>query len=221
MHDAAADVAVVLIDRGDDLIEREFVLHERFGRYAHLVLPLKTAPRIDLGDARHGTNLRANDPLVRGAGLGAVAAVTEHDVVEHFAQSVRHRPHLRPFDLGRQDDGGQALADELPGDQHVGPFVEGDDHLRESEFGKRTNILEVRHARQCLLDRKRHASFDFFRIELRYDRVDLNLHRRDVGKRIDVQSLQRRDAENGEAHRHGDDREAMVQREVDDSGEHE
>ena len=74
----------------------------------------------------------------------------------------------------------------------------------------------MRHARERLLDGIRDPSLDLFRIELRNDGVDLNLNRRDVRKRVDIQSAHRHQPQDGEAQGQHNHREAMVEREVND-----
>ena len=59
---AAADVAVVLLDRLDDLVERQLVAIEPVGIDADLILLLVAAPGVDLGRALDGAQLRLDRP---------------------------------------------------------------------------------------------------------------------------------------------------------------
>ena len=181
----------------------------------------RTNPPQEFTSATPGTaNLRSNHPFVDCTRFGPIAAVAKHDVVKDFPEPVRHRAHLGPFDFGRQDDGGKPLRNELPGNEHVGVFVESDNDLRKPKFGDRSHRLQMRHAAERLFHRIRDASLDFFRIELRNDRIHLNLNRRDVGKRVDVQTAHRHQPQDGESQGEHNHRKAMMQREVDDSSKH-
>ena len=72
-----------------------------------------------------------------------------------------------------------------------------------------------------MLDRVGDPLLDLLRVELRDDRVDLDLNRGDVRERIDVEACERHQSKDGKPQGHGDNRDPVVQREVDDASEHE
>ena len=140
---AAADVAVVLLDRLDHLVEGQAVLDEAVGVDADLVLLLVAAPAVDLGRALHCPQLGPDDPVVDGAQLGDVVPLAGDDVVEDLAQAGGHRPHLGPRDALGDVHRGQPLVDELAGEVDVGAVLEGHHHLGQAELGHRAQLLQA------------------------------------------------------------------------------
>ena len=98
---AATDVAVVSLDGLHDLVEGQAVLDEPGRIDPHLILLFVAAPGVDFGSALDGPQFRLDDPIVDGAKLRNIVALTGHDVVEDLAQPRRYRPQLRMFDAGR------------------------------------------------------------------------------------------------------------------------
>ena len=64
-HAPAADVLVVLFERGHDLRERDPVLEQAVGVDADLELLLVPAPRVDFRHAGHGFQLVAEMPVLK------------------------------------------------------------------------------------------------------------------------------------------------------------
>ena len=67
---AGADIGVVGGQRRHDVAEAEPIGHQprRIGQ--HVELPLEAADGVDLDDARHGAELRLDDPVLHGAQIG-------------------------------------------------------------------------------------------------------------------------------------------------------
>ena len=81
-------------------------------------------------------------------------------------------------------------------------------------------LFEPRQAADRLLDRERDPLLDFLRPQRRRDRVDLHLHRRGIGKGIDVEIAQRQPAEHRRKRDAQDHQQPMPQRKVDDPVQH-
>ena len=136
--------------------------------------------------------------------------------MEHFAQAGGDRSHLRPLDAAGQFDRGEPFVDELPRKVNIDAVLERHDDLREAELRNRSHSLQARQAADGLLDRKRDPLLNFFRPQRRRNGVDLHLHRRGIGKGIDIQVTQRhsaRDGEDGSAQNH---QQPVPQRKIDD-----
>ena len=145
---AAADVGVVALQRFDDVRQREPARRQRHRIDDDLELLLVAAPRVDLGDARHGDELRADDPVLHRSQLGGALALARDHVVKHLAEAGRHRPELRPLDAARQLHRVDALVDDLAREIDVGAVLEQDGHLREAELRDRAHLLESGQSRR-------------------------------------------------------------------------
>ena len=82
--------------------------------------------------------------------------------MEDLAQTGRDGPHLWSLNSIREFDGGETLVDQLTRKINVDPVVKDDHDLRQSKLGNRTQLKQTGQAADCLLDRKRNLSFDFF-----------------------------------------------------------
>jgi hypothetical protein len=135
----------------------------------------------------------------------------DDDVMKDLAEPRRDRPHLGAIESRRQLDRRQPLVDELPREVNVGPVAKGRHHLRQPELRDRPQLFESRHAAHRQLDRKGDLPFDLFGDERRGGRIDLHLHRRGVGKGVDVQRRQRDHSGGGHHHRSENDQDAVIQ----------
>ena len=169
-----------------------------------LVLFFIAAPTVDFGHAGHGAQLRLDHPIVdrpqfrqtrrtrsSRLSLGEIHSLVGQNIVEHFAQARGDRPHLRTLDAFGQLDRAQPLVDQLPGEIDVDAVFEDHHHLREAELGDRAQIFQTGQTADRLLDREGDLPLDLLGRQSRGDGVDLNLDRRRVRERVDVQLRQR------------------------------
>ena len=86
----------------EHIVQGEVVLHEAGRIGQHVVLLPLAAPGVDLGDARHRTQPRLDDPVVERGELLQGVVVAGDEVVVDLAQPGGDRAHLRAADALRQ-----------------------------------------------------------------------------------------------------------------------
>jgi hypothetical protein len=166
-----------------------------------LEAPGITAEHVHVGHTRHGPQGRPNDPFQQRAPLGQarIAIDREH---EHLAQRRRHRCHAALDTLGQQVlDIAEPLGNLLPGPVDVGTFgeIERDIGQRILRDGAQHGLIG--YAEELHLDRRRDTRFDLLGRHARRLDDDLDLGRRDVGKRVDWQLQKRLQARRREQQR--------------------
>ena len=215
---AAAEVGVVVGDRGDDVVQREVEAAERFWVDDRRVLLGFAAPGVDLADAGNGEQLVADDPVVQRLELHQRHLRRGDRVLVDFAEGRGHGVHLR-LQAGR--DAAlhlvDALRDQLADKIFVHGVVEDDGNHGQVELGGGAHHLQLGHAH--------HGGFDRIGDEL----LDLDrrhagaLHRDDdlivgeVGEGFEGQLGHDVDAADDEAQQQRGDKPAIVEEEVNQS----
>src|SRR5689334_23278721 len=86
LDEPAAERLVVARDGVEDLAQGEPVAIEPVGIDDHLVLPRQPAPRVDLADASHGPEARANLPIMKRLALHRVGGSSLDEVLVNLAE---------------------------------------------------------------------------------------------------------------------------------------
>ena len=217
---AGAVVAVVGLQDLPQILEGQAPGDQELRVGHHLEGPHLAAQAVDIGHARYGAQLRADDPIEEGALLGQrqVALDGEH---EHLAEGGRDGGHAAG-DSGWQvaHGGGQALADLLAGPINVGAVLEIDGDIGQGVLGGRAEQALIRDAEHFLLDGDGQAGFDLLRRHAGGLEDDLDLGRGDIGKGVDGQTQEglntRRDQQDGQDHQ----QEALGQGKANQGGQH-
>ena len=211
--DAAARILDILRHRRGKLASRDAMQPQphRIGRDDELFL--QPAVRIDVGDARHRAQHRADGVFLRLVQLHQLAlrvharrrAAPFERIVVNLTQTGGDRGELRraaggQLVLHRR----QPFGDELARLQLIGAVLVEQRDLAEPGLGQRAGLVEPRLAAHRALDRQRHQPLDLLRSQRGHLRVDLHLHARDIGDRIDLQVDERPQA--GCGNQGGDER---------------
>ncbi len=215
---AAADVAVVRLEGGEDVGNGDVVGDEAFGTDGDLVGLELTAEGVDLDDAGDAAQLEVDVPIEDRAQLhGRVPVAFDLELVD-FAEAGRDRPH-GGFAVAFGDGVarfGKAFADELASPVDVGAFVEDDGDDGEAEFGDGSDLFDFGEAAHGGLDGERDELLDLFGRESGGIGEDLDLDVGDVGDGVDGELDEGVDADGGDEQPEDNDEEAVVEGEIDD-----
>ena len=210
---AGPDVAVVALQRRDDLLQCHAVGRQTFRQGSDLILLGIAANGIDFRHARHIAQLWLDDPVLYlpqvDGGVGAAirlpgAFLYFHSPQVDLAESGRYRPHGRR-DTGRQLVPGvlYPLVHQLPCKVDVGPILEDHRYLRQTVAGQGTCLDQVGQPGHHRFDGVGHPLLGFQRGVTRSMGIDLDLDIGDVGHGVDGKLLvtedpQRSHPENGQ-----------------------
>ncbi len=131
--------------------------------------------------------------------------------MEHLAEAGGDRTELGPADALGQLHARESLAHQLTRQVDADGVVERGNHLGKAELRDGADVLQARETADGQLDELRDLLLDLQWIQGWRDGVDLHLHRRRVGKRIDRETVQRRDAQPHEHGRQEADQQAIAQ----------
>ena len=194
-----ADIAIVLLDGRDDVLERQAVGTQLRRIRRDVILLGEAADGVDLGDARDLAQLRLDDPVLDFAQVGWRVRCPVRLLRARFAfdrpqidltQAGRYRPHHRR-DTGRQVFPGllDALVDQLASKIDVRAILENYGHLGQAITRERSGLLQPRQAGHHGFDREGDALLDLERRVTGRRRVDLDLDVGDIRDCIDGQLL--------------------------------
>ena len=161
LHIPAASVGAAALQRGEHLLQTDFVVFELGKIGVHLVLLDETAEAHNVRHARQQAQLAADGPILNRAQIarGVVGALDA--VTVNFADGGGERRQLRLRILG-QIGFAQAFQHLLAREIRVGLVVECENNERQAELRMREHADHVRHAGERHFNRKRHLLFDFF-----------------------------------------------------------
>ncbi len=216
-EDAPARVRVPLLDRLDDLADRQVVLEELLRRDEDLVLLHLAAEAVDLVHAGDRLQERRDDPVLDRPEVHGAPAVRLEGVLVDLPEAGRDRPELR-LDARRKLLAGHAepLEDDLARPVGVDAVLEDDDDLGEAGPRQRPDLLDARQTAHHLLDGIAHPLLDVDGGEPRSLREDHDLGVRHVGEGVDGEAGPGDDAQRGEERGAEEDEEPVLQ---EDAGE--
>lgn len=196
-------LALFFLQRLEQFLQRDVERREPVGIDDDLILFHASAKRADIRHAGHGAQQRAHDVILQCAQLGRVMVPIRADegVLENFAQPGADRSQL---DIRA---GGQIAAhalhplkDQLPREVIIHAiFKDNRDHAQ-ANLRNRAHLDEARQSAHFDFNRARDEFLHFQRRHAAGVREDLHLHRGDIGKRINRDTLPRHHAE---GHEHG------------------
>ncbi len=217
-ENAPARVRVPLLDRLDDLADRQVVLEELLRRDEDLVLLHLAAEAVDLVHAGDRLEERGDDPVLDRPEVHRAPAVPFEGVLVDLAEPGRERPELR-LDARRKllASRTEPLEDDLARPVGVDAVLEDDDDLGEAGLRQGPDLLDARQAAHHLLDGIAHPLLDVDGREPRRLREDHDLGVRHVGKGVDGEARPGDDAQRGEERGAEEDEEPVLQEDVDES----
>ena len=227
---AGADIGIVALDGGDQILQRQALGHQFVGQGRNLELLGVAADGVDLGHTGHIAQLRLDDPVldltqigrcVRCAVCLARAFPGFDRPHENLPQAGGDRSHAglgarRQFALGLLD----ALINELAREVDVGAVLEDNRDLRQAVARQRAGLLQAGQACHDGFNGVGDALFGFERRIAGRSRVDLHLHVGNVGHRIDRQLLVTVNAQRRHAEHHQQHQPALINGKTDDFFKH-
>ena len=225
-----AHVAVVALDRADQILQCQAVSNQLVGQGRDLKFLGVTADGVDLGHAGHIAQLRFDDPVLDlaqvGGGVGRAIGLARafpglDRPHENLPEAGGDRPHAglgarRQLAPGLLD----SLVDELAREVDIGAILEDDRDLRQAVARQRPGLLQTGQAGHDGLDRVGNTLLGFkWRIAGRSG-VDLYLHVGDVGYGVDRQLLVVINAQRCHAEHHQQHQPALTNGKTDDFFEH-
>ena len=221
LDDVAADVAVASHDGVDYGGQRNFVGPQPGGIDVDLVLLDRAADAGDLGDARHGVELVADEPVLDGAKVPQRIAFP----LDRVPEDVAHAGGVRP--QRGHHAGGKGLR------QEIEPFEDAgareveihrilEDHVdhREPERGRRADDTDAGKTLEAHGERIRDLVLDLLRRAARPVGEDDDLVVAEIGDGVDWRRQQRPVPPRADEQEEANHQEAVAQRRLDEPIDH-
>ena len=213
-----ADVLVGVRQRGHQLIERQAVPLQAKGVDLDVVLLGEAAVPDHVDDAGGLAELPLEDPVLRRLAVGQRVVLAAHDVAVDLADRAPGR-ELRRHPR-RQRDEVEPVQHPLLGGVVVGVPGEVALHVGQAEQRLRTDVVEIDHPVQAVLERDGHVALDLLGAPAVRLGDDLDHRRHRVGVGLDVELLVAVEPERQQAARQDQHERRHPQNETDQTLQH-
>ena len=202
------------------LRDRNAVRGQPVGIHVDLILADEAAERRDFRHAGDRLQVVAQEPILRAALRGEVAALADQRILEHPADSGRIRPEFRLHILRQaRQNLREVLQRPRARPVDVGAFLEDDVHVGEAEVAEPADVFHLRRAQHGAHDRVRHLVFDDVRTAVPA-RVDDHLRIAEVGDGVERDAVHRPPSRQRRGAHEQENQEAVAPGELDNPVDH-